>query len=459
MIKRLLALLIFATSIANAQYTIKGTMTPPDKGDWVTLHKLQGVKPKYISNSTIKLDTVVISGEKQVLGRFELKLPENALPGEYRVTYRNKGAGFVDFIFNKEDVEFIFNPQFPDESVVFTRSRENKVFKEYENTANTIQKEIDSLQLEYIKNPNKDTKRAYKKAVSKLKDTQESYLNKSEGMLVNSFIKASERYNASSVTDNMEEYVTNVKENYFKGIDFESKDLYNSSIIIDKISDYVLFLNYSDDQPTQKKLYKESIDVVMDKLSKDTLKKDIVEFLVTTFTEKRDSEIVDWLFAKYYRKLPAEMQDNDFKRKKLGLLTASVGRLAPNFSWKEDGATKTLAELNDGENYLLIFWSTACPHCVRDVPELHKMMQEYKNVSVVSFAVEDKEDDWKQFVINLPYFHNAIGTHPDYKWDNKTVKAYNLLETPTFFILDSNKRILAMPESLDNIKSFFDKKS
>ncbi|OSY88810.1 hypothetical protein WH52_03850 [Tenacibaculum holothuriorum] len=457
MIKRLLALLVFATTVVNAQYTVKGTMTPPDKGDWVTLHKLQGVKPKFITHSTIKFDTVLIGGEKQVLGRFALQLPENATKGEYRVTYRNKGAGFVDFIFNKEDVEFIFNPKFPDESVVFTRSRENKVFKDYEQQTRKIQKDIDSLQLEYFKNPTKDTKKAYKKAVGLLEDTQEAFDNKSEGMLVNSYIKASERYNDSGINDNLEEYAAAIKENYFKNLDFESKDLYNSSIFVDKITDYILFLNFSDDQPTLRKLYKESIDVVMDKISEDQLKKDITEYLITTFTDKRDSEIVDWLFAKYYRKLPAAMQDAAFKRKKLGLLTATVGRVAPNFSWKEDGTEKTLAGLNDGQKYLLVFWSTSCSHCVREIPELHKIIKNDGNVSVVSFSIEENELDWTEFIKNLPNWHNAVGTHPDYKFDNETVKKYNLLGTPTYFILDSNKKIIAMPDGIEDVKKYFNK--
>ena len=129
--KKILALLIFVTSIANAQYSIKGTMTPPDKDDWVILYKLNGAKQDFVSNSTINVETVNIGGKSQQIARFELTLPADAEPGEYRVTYRNKGAGFVDFLFNKENVEFVFNPTYPDQSIFFIKSIENKVYREY----------------------------------------------------------------------------------------------------------------------------------------------------------------------------------------------------------------------------------------------------------------------------------------------------------------------------------------
>jgi len=127
--KKILALFVFITAIAQAQYSINGTMTPPEKSDWIILYKIEGAKQKFISNSTIKTQTIEINGEEQSIGTFELQLPQDAKKGAYRVTYRDKGAGFVDFLFNKENIEFVFNPQFPDQSIVFTKSLENKVYR------------------------------------------------------------------------------------------------------------------------------------------------------------------------------------------------------------------------------------------------------------------------------------------------------------------------------------------
>ncbi|WP_299105154.1 TlpA disulfide reductase family protein [uncultured Tenacibaculum sp.] len=459
MMRKLLALLIFATSVANAQYTIKGTMTPPEKSDFVMLHKLEGVKPKFIGHTTIKYDTVKVGGEQQALGRFTIQLPANAKPGAYRATYRNQGSGFIDFLYNKENIEFIFNPKFPDQSVVFTSSRENKLYNDYLQAYAKTQNKLDSYLLNYIKTPSKEIKKSYKKTLKELKELQEIYETKSEGMLTHHFIKASQRYNPSSLFESVDEFSNFTIENFFKYVDFSSPQLYNSSFIIDKVNDYIFYLNTSEDPEAQKDIYKESINTVLSKVSKGKLRKDLVQFLITSFTDKRDGEMVDWLFAEHYNDLPSEDQDEEFKSEKLQILNATVGRTAPDFSWKKGETEHKLSSLNDGDKYLLVFWSTSCPHCVKDVPELHNFMQSHKNVSVISFGIENESDKdaWVSFTTNkLPNWHNAIGTHPEHKWSNETVQKYNLLGTPSYFVLDQNKKIIAMPDQFEDVKKYFE---
>nr|WP_299031324.1 TlpA disulfide reductase family protein [uncultured Tenacibaculum sp.] len=454
--KKLLALLIFTTSLVNAQYTVKGTMTPPDKGDWVILYKIEGAKQNFVANTTIKLDTVIISGEKQILGKFSFELPGTAAPGAYRATYRNTGAGFVDFFFNKENVEFVFNPKFSDQSaVVFTSSRENKLYSEYLQAYNAVQKKIDSFQAAYIETGDKEAKKGYKKELKELEDVQEMYENKSEGMLVNSFIKASQRYNSSNPHDNIQDYLSETVDNFFTHVDFKSETLFNSSFLIDRINDYVFYLNYSDDKEVQQELIKESIKNVMKKISSDKLEKAVTYYLISALTDKRNGPAVDWMFEEYFDELPDEDQDAEFKKEKLDILLATVGRVAPDFSWEENGQEFKLSTLNDAEKYLLVFWSTGCPHCVKEIPELYKFMQSHKEVSVISFGIEHDATEWTEFVKSLPEWHNAIGTHPEYKFDNETVRKYNLLGTPSYFVLDKDKKIIAMPDHEEDVEKYF----
>lgn len=286
--KKLLALLIFTAPLVNAQYSVKGTMTPPEKSDQIALYKIEGAKQDYVAFTNIKLDTVNINGSQQVLGKFNFDLGENAKPGAYRAVYRTRGAGFVDFFFNNENIEFIFNPKYPDQSVLFTSSRENKLYSEYLQAYNAVQKKIDSLQASYIESEDKEAKKAYKKEIKELEDIQKTFENKSEGMLVNSFIKASRRYNSYNPHDNIKDYLSATNENFFEYVDFKNEDLYNSSFLIDRINDYVFYLNYSDDREVQQKLIKESIENVMKKISSDKLEKAVTYYLISALTDKRN---------------------------------------------------------------------------------------------------------------------------------------------------------------------------
>ncbi len=223
--------------------------------------------------------------------------------------------------------------------------------------------------------------------------------------------------------------------------------------MIDRINDFVLYLNYSEDQVTQQGLYKKSITKVMEVLDDNKFKKEAIEFLATTFTEKRNSEIVDWLFSEYYDALPNN--DPEFKAKKMEELRVSVGRNAPDFTWNEDGNEYSLSTLKDGSKYLMIFWSTGCPHCVKEIPEVHDFLKDNTNTSVVSFAIENDDIKFNEFKENLPGWHNVLGTHPEYKFDNEVVKKYKIDATPTYFVLDENKKIVAIPNTIEDVKKYF----
>lgn len=454
--KRLLALILFVTSIANAQYSVKGTMTPPEESDWVILYKIEGAKQKFISNSTIVFEDVSIGGNTQKVGRFELNLPADAKEGAYRVTYRNQGAGFVDFFFNKENVEFVFNPVYPEESIVFTKSRENKVYREYLEAIGKMQRKIDSYQVEYLKSEDKQIKKDYKKAYKEQEDIQEIYEGKSEGMLVNTYIKASKPTNSSSIFDDTQEYLDHVIENFFENVDFSNKKLYNSPFIVDKITNYVFYLNIAENQSTQQELYKQSVAKVMGLLDDDNVKKEVIEYLITRFANARNSEIVDGLFANYYDKLPSDLQDQKFRDDKVALLRATVGRIAPDFSWTEGGNEYSLSTLSDSDEYLLVFWSTGCSHCLKEIPLLHTYMKTHAKTSVIAFGIEQEAAEWTEYVKKLEGWHNVMGTHPDNKWENEVVTTYQLVGTPTYFILNKDKKIVAMPNSFEDVKDYFE---
>ena len=51
--------------------------------------------------------------------------------------------------------------------------------------------------------------------------------------------------------------------------------------------------------------------------------------------------------------------------------------------------------------------------------------------------------------ITLPNWHHVLGLN---KWENKTAKAYNINATPNYFILDANKKIIAKPIPLEELK-------
>jgi len=450
--KKLLLLLLLTSTFAYAQFTINGTMNPPYKSNWILLYKIEGARQIFVKNTKSKTDTILVNGQKKAIATFKIQLPATAKPGSYRITYDTKSGGFVDFLFNKENVSFTFNPSFPEQSINYSSSKENILYKEYSHAIYIAQKKLDSIQVSVFQQPSTTASNNYKNALKKLSNVQDIYLEKSKGMMANHYIKATFRKNSPEIILSAKKYLSFIKKNFFANIDFSNKKLYNSSFLVDRITDYIFYLNSSDHTGEQQKLYIESISNVMYNITDPTFKKDVIEFLVTQFAAQKNVDIVDLLFNNYYKRLPVGLKNEVFKTEKLAQLAAEIGRTAPDFSWQENGKKYQLSTLKDANSYVLVFWSAGCSHCLREIPELYTFMKDRKQTSVIAFSLEKTDYNWKNYIKKLSGWHNVMGLN---KWKNKTARTYQIFSTPTYFILDKNKKIIAKPDTIQDVIAYF----
>jgi thiol-disulfide isomerase/thioredoxin len=454
MIKNILAIVLLISSISHAQYAVRGSMSPNIKSDWVILYKLEGTKQVFVNNTTIKTDSILIGGKKQAVGNFEIKLPASAKPGAYRATYRLEGAGFVDFFFNKENVSFIFNPEYPQEAIAFQESAENKLYNAYMKDISAVQQRLDSIQVATLQDPTLNLKTYYKEVYKEVDSVQRTYEEKTKNNYIAPFVKASGRINPPEILSSVNDYLLNIKNTFFNTLDFSDKTLVNSSFLTNRILDYVFYINFSDDEAQQQILYKKSIETILSKIKNEPYKKDIIQFLIEKFEVSKNLEIIDYLFEKHYNNLPASLQNKQFKAEKTALFAVEIGRIAPDFSWDENGRTLKLSTLNDAEHYVLVFWSTSCSHCLREIPELHSYMKNKTTMKVIGFALENDAFVWETYKkTNLPGWHNVLGLK---KWKNETARTYQVYSTPTYLILNKNKKIIAKPGEFKDVVAFLD---
>ena len=454
--KNIFAFLLLISSIANAQHSVKGIMSPKiEKTDWIILYKLEGTKQVFINNTTIKSDSIEVNGLKEAIGTFEFTIPKNAKPGTYRVNYRLEGEGFVDFIYNKENISFIFNPDYPEQSITFSESSENKLYRNYLETTSVAQQQLDSIQVAVLQSPGLNLETEYLVAKKNVDSIQNKFTKASKNKFIFPLVTANPIHNPSAILTTIDAYMSNLKDTYFNNIDFTNETLINSSFLTNKMLEYVFYINYSEDKETQQNLFKQSVDTVLSKIKSQPYKKDVIEFLIEQFEVSKNLEVIDYLFEKYYNKLPKKLQNQKFKKDKTALFAAEVGRIAPDFSWTENGKTLKLSTLNDAEKYVLVFWSTSCSHCLREIPELHSYMKDKKNIKVISFALEEEAFVWENYSkTNLFGWHNVLGLN---KWQNEVSKTYQVYATPSYFVLDKNKKIIAKPDEIKDVKALFDK--
>tara|TARA_B110000003_G_scaffold152808_3_gene153550 strand:- start:20887 stop:22230 length:1344 start_codon:yes stop_codon:yes gene_type:complete len=439
--KKILFFFLFVNAVTFAQFIVKGTMQEIEDPSWVLLYKIEGTKEVFLKNTQIK--------KEGSIGLFEFILPDDSKQGSYRIKFNLKENGFIDFLFNKEDIAIDFNPKDPNNTIIYKKSEENKIYTTFLNDIASAQFKIDSIQREYFKSPSEILKEFYNSWLIKLKKIQKNYIQISQGTLVYHFIKASDRYNANEIVNNPEEYITNSINHFFDHIEFSNEVLYNSSFLVDRISDYIFYLNYSTDQKKQKELFKKASSIVIEKIENLSFKTDVIEFLISQFTVIQSPEVVEYLFANHYYSLPKEKQNVNFKKKIFEKISIAIGMIAPDFSWEENGKQILLSNIKDGLSYLLIFYSTECSHCLKEVPKVFEFMKLNKNTKVIAFAMETSKKKWMNYKNNMPGWHHVLGLK---KWENKIAKMYQVNSTPTYFVLGMNKEIISKPERIEDLK-------
>ncbi len=147
----------------------------------------------------------------------------------------------------------------------------------------------------------------------------------------------------------------------------------------------------------------------------------------------------------------------DWIRKKATILkNIQIGSIAPDFDIEK--GTFKMNQLQSAYT-LLLFWATWCPHCVKELPVIKKVTDEFNrktepgNLKLITVAVSLDTDSaqWEKFIAenNLLSFLNFSELKG---WDGEVSKQYNVYATPTMFLLDKVKKIISIPLNSDELK-------
>ena len=437
MFKKLLFAFFIASTAINAQKTITGTLTPADEYKWVIAYQLKPGTQGYATDS------------KVTDGKFTLNMPADAKASTYRIVYALPQEEFYfDVLYNgKEDIELTFNEE---SGVAFTASKENILMSSYFNEAKDLKQQI----VDFYKKGSSN-KKELAKIYTDLAKMQASYEEKSNGLIVNNFIKANKSY-IPKKHETIYDYVENKKTHYFDALDYKNEILQASNFLTDKGLNYVF------------------TSLPLSKISK-TATENILQQNVQKLAQQMDGVSEKYRFHMYYELwlYAAGRKYNttsDFIHrnyiKSLGNITNNqelvkgievhnrlrFGEKAPEIVWNK-GKNK-LSTMETADNYVLVFWSSTCSHCLKELPKLNDGMANYPKTKVLAYGLEDTDYDWKRVTAKMTNFTHALGLG---KWDNKYADIYNISQTPTYIVLDKNKRIIAKPENYDDVLAFLKK--
>ncbi|WP_066223310.1 TlpA family protein disulfide reductase [Formosa haliotis] len=431
--KKILFALFILPTLMLAQHKISGTFTPAASYKAAILYKLNPSNNEYISNADI------------VNGQFELDLDATLKPGMYRIVYALPQEQYnFNFIYNNEDVVFNYDQQ---KGVSFLTSKENQILNKYKSDMFAIKSKINS----FYGQPNQDESE-YMDCIAELTAVQDQAEKESKGMIANHFIVAEKPYIPTTFED-APTYFNNFKKHYFKPINFSDPVLQNSSFLMDSAMSYVFIFVDKDDKNTS---YKNNIDDVVRVTSKEkVIQKSILEVLWTQFKERQNEEVANYIASKYLQKLLDPVKDEMLITDMKAFQNTAIGATAPDFSWPSKVGSTKLSQLSGKDFYIVTFWSSTCSHCLAELPVLKAYLKDKPNIQVLAIGLEDERPNWENTIKNYTEFTQIYGHG---KWDNPIPIAYGVSGTPSFFVLDKNKKIIAKPDDVEKLKAFLDTK-
>lgn len=437
---RFFFLFVLMTTFCFGQQFIKGKFSPVEEFDWILVYKVAPTHSDYVGDA--KID------EK---GNFEFELDSTQKKGMYRLVYAVPQEEYnFDVIYNaKEDIEFSFNME---TGLDYVSSSENKLMTSYTNSMAMISQSIGN----FYRQRSQDSS-ALMSIFKTQRDTQNEFEKISKGTIAANFIKANRPYIPKSF-ESIDEYVANLKKHFFDHVNFNNEILQSSNFLIERSLNYVFGMLTSDSNDLD--VYKRNLDdlaAVMEDATTES-KKILWHILWQQFSESNMEEIANYLADSFLIPVATELGETVLVTELTNFRNLSHGKLAPDFKIElvDNGkiTSTSLHNIDLAEQYIVVFWSSSCSHCLEELPQLHDYMKTIasKNVKVIAFGLEDDQIGWKNAKNNYPDFIHVLGLG---KWNNETGNAYDVSSTPTYFVLDQDKKIVGKPLDFEALKKFY----
>jgi len=426
--KKLIFVLFLVPCIALSQ-SVKGNFSPAEDFSYAFLYQATPEGANYVNK-----------GQLDSQGNFEIPLDSTITPGIYKIVYAiPPEENNFDFIYDgKETVAFNFSYE---NGVEFTESEENKLWNSYLKSMDMVNQTISN----YYSKENID-KEGFDAIFKVAKDTQSAYEESANGKFVAAFIAGNRPYLPTQYED-INTYSKNLKKQYLAQIDFSNYLLQSSSFLIDRVTSYVFNIVENPSNAT----YKQHIDDVAATINNNNLaiKTNLLEILWQRFVTLENHDVANYITEKYLLELANKTENKVLAETITSYKNTSIGTKAPNFDIPLGDNKTNLYQLEGAENYLLIFWSSGCGHCLEELPMVKKLVADKPDLKVIAYGLEKDHTKWSEEIKNYPNFQHVIGLG---KWENPIVKTYGVAATPMYFLLSASKIIMAKPYNYEDLE-------
>ncbi len=426
--------------------------------------KVNGIQSKqaYLSllkgGKQIMIDTTEIDDEKM---HFQFNGP--VLVGMYRVILDE--GNYIDLVFDNKPVKMETNINDLVAEMQIIKSDENQQYYEYLKFSQSknlkifdIVAKAKELQADTIKNAARidSLKNEIDNVISEknkfIIDFSAKKPNSITSRIVKSYILPDfnefKKKNPTTTYKNKNEYLG---DHFFDYINFNDTLLLYTDVFYNACNNYIRNFVTADGNG-----YRKAIDVVMSKSSSSPkVNKYFLDLFVETFEESSWESVFTYLVENYYLQSYCESDDTiakELKNKTEILKNLAIGNKAPEILLKDENNKETSLYSLNKSLYLVFFWKSSCEYCEESIPQLKKLYSTYKNsgFEILAVSIDTIKTKWVDALNNNTTWIN-LSDQKGYK--SIVSKNYYVWRTPTYYLLDKEKKIISKPVSVEQIES------
>ena len=385
---------------------------------------------------------------------------ETNLPGGLYVILFPGNRGWVEFVYSGKENNISFSTDTLDVvgQMKVKNSKENELFYAYQNELKNKAKQIEVLRSKNSPDFQKEVMasqeefKAYRQKF--LADNKETFTVKLLKMSSDPEIPAAPKL-ANGKSDSV--WVFNYyKAHYWDDYDFSDIRILNTPFLEPRLDRY--FKNLIVQVP-------DSIIKDADKLvAKTAANKEVKSFVVYYITNQYENpktvgtEAV-WVHMaqKYY--LNGDMGVSDDIKKRITEKVNTMKDLLVNKTFPAltltDPEGKKVSPQALAANYtVLFFYAPTCGHCKEASPKLKEFYEKNKakGIKVMAISTEHDIKEWKSFIstYHLEGLVNGFDALKQIDFNRK----FDVVTTPTIYILDKNKKIIARKMPVEQLEDF-----
>lgn len=460
-----------------APKTVKASTT--GRNISITLTPLKNCKVylgSYMGTGRTLVDSAILNDKSQGVFKGDKKLTG----GIYFVVTPQMTVQFELLMDNTQQFSIKGDTALKDQAII-SGSPDNDLFKTY--TIYSVEKgqQIQRLSNAYKTAGNKfDSTRLYNeitKADKELQGYRENIIKEHPNSLLAMLFNTMKRPETpaipvvNGIADSTYPY-RYVKEHFWDDVMFNDDRLLRTPFFEPKLDDY--FKYYVSPEPDS------IIEEVKYVLLSARTGKEMYPYLLTKFTNKYmnpefmgQDKVFVYLFENFYAKgdtiiLNAASRKTVIERA-YSLMANQLGNPAPLLNLT-DTTGKAVPLHSIQANFTVVaFWDPNCGHCKDEMPRLDSFYQhQWKQIGVAVYGVNIYENElpaWKRFIQekNLSGWIHAYQTKAAKEAEERAGKPnyrqlYDIFKTPTLYLLDKDKRIIAKQLSLEQFDDLIKQK-